>query len=104
MKIGIAWSVTAAEAVHHPDVERLPTGQPCEGWMSSKNYKGPRDPTKGACKVSARWRYTAPNPGDFLAATSGVYCWKHLIYTGICGGNDEAYRTAEWLTTLRALS
>lgn len=74
----------------------------CEGWMSHKNYKGPRDPNRGACKRPARWHFTPLDATDSMfSAKGGDLCFSHLIYTGVCGSMDEEQRTREWLEKYR---
>lgn len=98
----IAWSITAREAINHPGVQRLKGAVACQGWMSSKNYLGPRVAGAGGCKNPARWHFTPMAQTFPLYGPEGVdLCFKHLVYTGVCGNMAEEQRTREWLTKLR---
>lgn len=96
-----AWTLTAKEAPHHPGVKRLRKSVPCQGWMSHKNYPGPRMAGQGGCKKPAWWHFTPIAKSMDFTVSTGDFCFTHLIYTGVCGSMDEEERTRDWLTKYR---
>lgn len=84
-----------------PWVRKLPRRVPCEGikWnaVSMKMLHQIRQgdiPEKVKCKKLAHWHFTSLKKST---ATSGNYCWTHLIYRGLYGSMEESDRTEKWL-------
>lgn len=83
-----------------PWVRKLAKPVPCEGikWniVSMKMLHQIRQgdiPEKVKCKKLAHWHFTSLKNST---ASSGNYCWSHLIYRGIFGSQEESNRTRKW--------
>lgn len=94
----LPWTITAAEAPHHPGVTRLMRGRPCEGF-TARSFKAMHEGRAHTCRNVAYWRF---NPLKRSMVDGGVFCFKHLVYQGVAGCMDEAGRTRRWLLKVRA--
>jgi hypothetical protein len=84
-----------------PWVKRLKQPVPCEGikWnkVSMKRWRAIQTgniPEEVKCKNLAHWSFKALKKST---ASSGNYCWSHLLYRGVHGNMEEAHRTNAWL-------
>lgn len=97
-RFALPWTITAAEAPQHPGVTRLHRGRPCEGF-TARSFRAVREGRAHTCRNVAYWRF---KPLARSCATTGVYCFKHLVHQGVAADMDEAARTRGWLLKVRA--
>jgi hypothetical protein len=77
---GIKWSKVPLKAVY-AIAGRKPTG-------ITDQYR---------CRNMAHWKFTALKTSKMHPATSGTYCWQHLMNLGIYYNSEETTRFQEWM-------
>lgn len=85
-----------------PWVTRLKKPRPCDSlrWgevplkaLYSMNGKSPTGTEGYECKSPGYWKFKASKRSN---AKSGIYCWQHLLYSGIYHDYVEQTRLARW--------
>lgn len=100
-----------------PWVTHLAWAEPCDGFTWGKvplkalYVWGPRDNPKPPigmeayrCKLPAYWEFEAlpEDDWDTDAATSGIYCWQHLL-SQLYNYRQEYARLEDWYSKLRLI-